>query len=107
MRGEVILQFCGLRSKCYSLVTENEHKMAAAGVKKAKQSFFKHHHYLEVLADFSVKYVRQRAITSKNHVLYTQEQIKKGLSALDIKRFILPDGICTVPHGYFALDEIN
>lgn len=102
MKGDVIHQFCGLRSKCYSLVSEKEQKKAAAGVKKSQQSMLKHHHYVEVLSDFSIKYVTQRSITSKNHVIFTQEQIKKGLSALDIKRYVLPDGICTVPHGYFG-----
>lgn len=101
MEGELILQFCGLRSKCYSLVTEKEQKMAAAGVKKAMHSLLKHHDYIETLADSSTVYVVQKSITSKNHVLYTQEQCKKGLSALDIKRYTLPDGISTVPHGYF------
>lgn len=101
MKGVVINQFCGLRAKCYSIVSEDDQKLAAAGVKKAKQKTLKHHHFVEVLSSFSSKYITQRTITSKCHVIYTQEQVKKVLSALDIKRYVLPDGISTVPHGYF------
>ena len=101
MKGTVINQFCGLRAKYYSLVSETDQELAAAGVKKSKQKSLLHHNCVEVLSYFSVKKVTQRTITSKGHVIYTQEQIRKGLSALDIKRYILPDGISTVPHGYF------
>lgn len=101
MKGVPIVQFCGLRSKCYSLVTSSDHKIAAAGVKKSKHSSLHHHIYVEVLSEFSKRMVTQKTITSKAHKIFTQEQTRVGLSALDIKRHIFPDGITTVPHGYF------
>lgn len=50
-------------------------------------------------------YINQRTITSRAHELFTQEQKKIGLNALDIKRIILPGGVHTVPYGHFEYDE--
>ncbi len=101
MKGEPIIQFCGLRAKCYSIVTSTEHKQTAAGVKRSQQKLLRHHKYVEILNDFSEEYVKQKTFASKGHTLYTQEQTRVGLSALDIKRYILSNGIDTVPHGYY------
>ena len=42
MAGSVILQFAGCRAKCYSIVTDEEQKMGAAGVKRNMQKRLKH-----------------------------------------------------------------
>ena len=39
-------------------------------------------------------------IRSQKHQLYTQKLTKIALSTTDDKRFLLPCGIHTVPHGY-------
>ena len=101
MKGIVILQFCGLRCKCYSLVTPYDQKMAVAGVKKYKHKCLKHHLFVEAIASSSVTTVEQNSIISKNHSLYVQKMKRTALSILDIKRVILSDDITTVPHGYF------
>ena len=89
------------RAKCYSIAVDDDHKLAAAGVKRAYQRFLKHHQFVETLVESSIKYIKQRSINSKDHTLYTQEQNRVALSAVDIKRFISDDRIHTVPHGYF------
>ena len=117
--GHPILQFCGLRSKCYSMVVavkeklcdgnDNENvytysqvqKLAAAGVKKCKQKCVPHEVYVEALINQSIKNVTQKTIKSKNHILYTQEMCRSAVSCLDIKRVVLSDGFSTVPYGYF------
>ena len=86
------------------MVTHTDQKMAAAGVKRSKQHCLKHHHFVETLNDFSTMYVKQKTIASNAHILYTQEQSRIALSAVDIKRDILPDNINTVPYGYFNDD---
>ena len=98
--SETILQFCGLRSKCYSLVTNKDQKLAAAGVKKCKHRLLKHHDYVETLCNFRTRYVKQKSIVSHSHNLFTQEQTRLALSPVDIKRYILSDGISTIPYGY-------
>ena len=101
MKGMVILQFCGLRSKCYSIVLIDDQKLAAAGVKKSVQKLLKHHLYVEALTTSDIYRITQNTIVSKNHNIYTQRATRIGLSCLDIKRIVLPDGIRTRPYGYF------
>ena len=102
MPDDSIIQFCGLRSKCYSMVTKHGQKMAVAGVKRSSQKLLKHATFVETLADRSIFTVGQKTFVSKKHDIYTQKTLKTALSVLDIKRIILPDGINTVPYGYFG-----
>ena len=83
------------------MITETEQKLAAAGVKNSQQKMLKHHDFVETLANSSTKYISQKTIASHKHILYTQSQKRVALSAIDVKRFCLNDGISTVPHGYF------
>ena len=101
MMSALIIQFCGLRSKCYSIVSATDQKMAAAGVKKSSQKLLKHHLFVEALVDRSHFNIRQKNIISKKHEIYTQSSYKTALSCLDIKRIVLPDEINTVPYGYY------
>ena len=81
MESESILQFCGLRSKCYSIVTNNEQKMAVAGVKKSSQKLLKHVQFVETLAEQSLFTIEQKTIISRNHTVYTvpRKQLKLHL----------------------------
>ena len=38
-------------------------------------------------------------LNSQSHEMYIQERNKKSLSPFDDKRYILPDGIRTLPHA--------
>ena len=98
--GLCILHFCGLRSKCYSMVTETEQKMAAAGVKLSQQKLLKHHLFVERISGSDIFHIEHKNFVSKDHELYTQKTYRTALSNLDIKRIVLPDGINTVPYGY-------
>jgi len=40
---------------------------------------------------------------STNHVINTVRMTKVCLSAFDDKRFILPDGISTLPYGHYRI----
>lgn len=101
MGGIPIVQFCGLRAKCYSILSVQGQRKAAAGVRQAQQDLLKHTTYVEVLAEGNVKHVTQRSIRSQAHQLYTREETRVGISSLDIKRFISSDNITTYPYGYF------
>ncbi len=85
------------------MISSEERKMAASGVKKSQQNILRHHHYVETLRNSSVKYVKQKTIRAFNHELYTIEQKKIGLSPFDLKRKVLSNGIDTIPYG-FSLD---
>ena len=101
MAGDPILQFCGLRAKSYSIVTQKQQKMAAAGVKRCMRKRLHHEDYVNTIASSSLTSIRQKTIISKKHKIYVQSAVRTALSYLDIKRVVLPDGISSVPYGYF------
>lgn len=104
--GVPIVEFIGLRSKVYSLLTaDGVQKNAAAGVKKwvAKKNL-NHELYRKVLygeRDEEDFMVHQKSFRSYNHTIFTVDSYKIGLSRYDDKRFILTDGVTTLPHGHF------
>ena len=100
-------EFIGLRSKMYSIdIHGRDQKNTAAGVKRCvKNRVLKHELYREVLLDRKDVYVTQKTIQSKNHILKTVEQYRVGLSAYDDKRYILEDGIRTLPYGHSLIDD--
>lgn len=82
------------------MVTRNQQKMAAAGVKRSVAKCLTHVEYVDVIASASMKSVIQRTLVSKNHDIFMQEVERVALSYLDIKRVVLGDGINTLPYGY-------
>ena len=117
-----ICQFCGLRAKCYSILLEEDEetlakfglkkpkmfkkqKLATAGIKQCVHKKLTHDRFLEVLRDNSYFDITQYTINSKKHNLYTIKKTRTGLSALDIKRYILADGISTLPYGHYQINN--
>ena len=109
-------EFVGLRPKCYSLkytgkVKDNciihqnpAEKATAAGVKRCmKEKHLRHEHYLRTLTSLKRHYVTQNNIQSKRHTIYTINQTKIALSAVDTKRYILEDGVHTLAHGHWRI----
>jgi hypothetical protein len=116
--GIPIKQFCGLRAKCYSMILEDDkeklasygmirpskiQKLATAGVKSSVHKELFHQRFIDVLERNSTYNITQQTIRSKCHTLYTLETTRIGLSALDIKRYILNDGITTLPYGHYQI----
>jgi len=98
-------EFCGLRSKMYSLFTPSEN--ASKSFRKAKgipKSYVKkhvrHEQYLHVLNSRSVTKCKFRAFRSMNHVVTTREMTKICLSCIDDKRYLLADGIRSLAYGH-------
>ena len=91
------------------MVTKNEQKLAAAGVKRSMQKCLSHVDFVDVIASSSMKSIKQMTLVSKKHSIYMQETQRVALSYLDIKRCVLPNGIDTVPYGYrgeeFSVDD--
>ena len=95
--GNVIKEFIGLRSKMYSILdtTDNE-----KNTHKGHNSYIKHGEFFDTLYDKKVLRHKMRGIKSKNHSLITYESNKTSTSCLDDKRYILNDGINTLPYGH-------
>ena len=52
-------------------------------------------------------FLKYRTIRSYKHILKTIEINKKCLSAYDDKRYIFPDGVHTLAHGHFRIEDLN
>ena len=107
--GSVIKEFIGLRSKCYSiLIDENGHckqKNTAAGVKKSIKKSIHHEHYRQTLENETDLYITQNLLRSYNHTVFSVCQKKVGLTAYDDKRFLLNDGINTRAYGHYRNED--
>ena len=79
-----IYEFIGLKSEMYSI----------------RNSLIKYEEFKDT--DFNKKAIRHKmtGIKSKKHELHTYESDKISLSAFDDKRYILSDGINTLPYGH-------
>ena len=103
-KGEIIKEFVGLRAKCYSILLEsNDRKIATAGLRKVTHGMLVHEKFLETLVYKDCINVKQKTICSKAHNLLTVETERLGLSPLDIKRYVLEDGITTLPYGHYKI----
>ena len=101
--GVIMTEFVGLRAKCYSFINE-----AGIEVKKDKgipksvvQHSMQHEHWKSCLFDKSVVRANMNMISSQNHGVRSVSKTKIALNVFDDKRFILGDGIETVPHGHY------
>ena len=92
------LEFVGLRSKMYSLlVAPDTAKQTMKGV--PSRLLHKHDHYKTCLFQNSCMYDTFYTIHSNKHIVHTQQITKKSLSSFDDKRYILDDGISSVPYS--------
>ncbi|XP_074656698.1 uncharacterized protein LOC141909913 [Tubulanus polymorphus] len=103
-----IKEFCGLRSKMYSMVylsPDNDgtlvEKKTAKGVAKyvVKQSV-SHDNYIRCITEKSILMTGMRSIRSFNHKIHSVHLNKVGLSPYDDKRYILDDGVSTLAYGH-------
>lgn len=91
LKGELVLEFVGLRSKMYSIRTLIDEKKRAKGVKKCVlASEIKFDDYVNCLKNTSLVIKKfQNTFQTKLHQMYTVRQEKVALSSLDDKRHIL------------------
>ena len=95
--GTVICESIGLKSKMYSIhdVHKNEQSVC-----KGHNSDIKYDECIDTHSNKKVIRHNMSGIKSINHILVTYESNKISLSAFDDKRYILDDGINTLPYGH-------
>ena len=104
---KIIEEFVGLKSKLYSILysDESEHRKAKGLKKSVLKKNVKHENYRKVI-DESVCYLsKMNRIQSKEHKLQTVELKKLIFTNFDDKRYILNDGITTLPFGHYQIDN--
>ena len=99
--GEVIEEFVGLRSKCYSIKLANTSKATAAGVKKAVSKNLTHEIYKETLQKQKDYFISQKSLRSYDHNIFIVQQQKVGLTSYDDKRYLLDDA--TLAYGHYRI----
>jgi len=109
LNGIFAVEFVSLKAKMYalSLLRKKDNQMRKA--KGVSRSYVKQKLTLNLYKKTLFERLRTRAetskIQSKCHQLYTQTQTKIALSPYDDKRYVLDDGIHTLAHGHFRIEE--
>jgi hypothetical protein len=108
------MEFIGLRPKMYSILKAGDDATNPKhGIRKAKgvpskvvKKEFHHERYNKAL--FDPKHedkVTFCTIRSDKHSIYTLEVTKVGLSSMDDKKWIAPNGITMLAHGDYRLEQ--
>ena len=92
-----IYDFTGRKSKMYSIRDVNDYEKS---VHKGHNSLIKNEEFKAVHPNKKVIRHKMRGFKSINHKTYTYESNKTSLSCYDDKRYILSDGINTLPYGH-------
>jgi hypothetical protein len=111
--GVPIVEFCGLRSKMYSLLLDNEvEKKTGKGIKKSTlKKCVNHSDYRRCL--LSSNFEDQRQLVSFNNLRTIDHNIglyrytKVGLSCANDKRYLLDDGITSYSYGHHKINEMK
>lgn len=91
--GHPIYDWIGLRAKLYSMLVSSGRKMATAGTKEhIARKHLSHQAFRDVLNGGASPLVHQQTIASKRHEVYTLDQQRVALSALDTKRYVMSNG---------------
>ena len=101
--GNKIDEFVGLKSKMYSLISNNIEMNKAKGINlKLKQK-----KYIDVLFNKKILRHTMKRILSERHNIGSYVISKISLSYYDDKRFILNDGINSLAYGHKNIIELN
>ena len=103
--GKQIVDFVGLRAKCYSFVTEESSQRKCKGIKKDVIKKMKHKDWVTCLNEQNVLMKEMTCFRSKKHEIATVVLNKVALSANDDKRILMADGISTYAHGHWRVRQ--
>ena len=95
LNGNKIYEFVGLKSKMYSLISNDWEMNKAKGVNLK----LRHIEYVDVLLNKKVLRYEMKRILSEKHNIGSYLLNKVSLSCYDDKRFILDDGINSLTYG--------
>ena len=94
--GTPVYEFIGLKSKMYSICAKNNEKI----ILKGHNSYISNNEYRDVVQYKKTLRHEMSGIRSKKDELVTYTSNKKSISCFDDKRYILSDGINTLPYGH-------
>jgi len=83
-----IVEFCALRSKVYSIITNSKNIQKCKGINKSVMKNLTHDKYLDCFINGGVVEIKQVKFKSEKHKIYTIELEKEALCRFDDKRQI-------------------
>ena len=99
VRGKIISEFVGLKSKMYSLVmVDNEEIEKEKAVNKNVIKNIRHKEYVYVLFDRGLVRHKMKRVQSRLHRIGTYDACKISLSCFDNKCYILNDGVSSLAY---------
>lgn len=106
--GAILTEAVALRSKAYSLLTQEAKEIKASkGVKKSAMRNIHHQDYVMCFLNDGCVMSSFKCFRSISHKLYTVEITKLGLSPYDDKRYICADGIRTLAYGHRDIKRLE
>ena len=107
LNGKVFRESVILRSKLYSIEFTDGVKQSAKSVQQNIKKSLHHDNFLSCLLTKETKRAAMTRIMSSNHQIQVITTNKIALSCFDDKRYILDDGITTLPYGHFFMNQSN
>ena len=105
-QSKIITNFIALKPKSYAfklLDTDKEEKKNKGVPKHKVKNQLNYKAYLDTLETNSCPSVSFNSIRSKNHQIYSINQVKQALSSFDNKRYWL-DNINSLPYGHYRIN---
>lgn len=106
--GSVIEEVIALRPKMYSILTrDGTEKMRAKGVKQTLlKREIRHMDYRRtLLLEEAMQHKACFLRSDQHHQVHMVEQNKRGLCCYDDKRYLLTDGITSLPYGHYRIGK--
>jgi hypothetical protein len=104
--GNILVSFIGLRAKMYALkCVDDKDLKRAKGVPFSVLSSLTYEDYLSCLEKPHEIMGEFKSIRSYKHSVFGVNISKILLSPFDDKRYILPDGINTLPYGHYEIAQ--
>lgn len=106
--GRAIAEFVGLRPKMYSLrmADGGPAKKAAGGLVLTEADKLSHQEFVRALTSTTVHAVEFEQVQSHDHVMSTHLVRRVGLCGYDDKVYVCADGVHTLAHGHYRLNEL-
>ena len=102
----MLLEFVGLRSKMYSFCSEESEVKKLGGIPKfIVKNTLTFNDFKRSLLEQSESIAQMKLFRSNNHHVTTKLQTKISLSCFDDKRYITDDGISTLAHGHYLIEQ--
>jgi hypothetical protein len=105
----ILTEFCGLKSKIYSLITLNQQNtLKAKGLNRTSICYVQHSDYVNCLKqDCSIETKNINSFRSFAHILYTTKSAKTVLNSYCDKRYFLNNGVDSLPFGHYLIDILD